>query len=112
MGTSIDLEDEPPPQLVDTAADEIKDDPVSVKVPITIVTGMFEASSLKPHMLTYPRISWSGQDDAVELHSHGGTRKEDSSYHEWYAQSLVDPFIAGANMSEEFGDCRFKSAFS
>lgn len=35
----MDLDDDAPPQLVDTAAVDRQDEEVQVKVPITIVTG-------------------------------------------------------------------------
>lgn len=48
----MDFDDDAPPELVDTTAGDLEQEEVSVKVPITIVTG-----NLKNHPLQYPKIN-------------------------------------------------------
>lgn len=76
-----------PPDLV-RAGVELDSEEKPVKVPLTIVTGLYSTRSRFPEVssgLTGEtcRVPWGGQDDAVELHSYCRTWKEDRRHHEW-----------------------------
>ncbi|SRR4051812_38904592 len=82
----MDLDDDVPPELVDTAV-AAPDEELTIKVPITIVTGM-PAFSIVPMrtLLTHEailRLSRSWKDNAAQLHPHSGAWQEDCRHHEW-----------------------------
>jgi hypothetical protein len=52
----MDFDDDAPPELVDIAANDV-DEEITVKVPITIVTGTTTSHYLS-HCLIFDRISW------------------------------------------------------
>lgn len=79
-----------PPDLVGTGV-EVEAEEKPVKVPITIVTGLYpltffvSSGFILDRVLTGAscRIPRGWQNDTVELHSHCRTWKEDSRHHEW-----------------------------
>lgn len=89
----MDFDDDAPPELVDVGQDANVIEEVTVKVPITIVTGMpcieyLQAFKNFRGLISFLRLPRSGKDDTAELHSHCSARQEDSRYYEWYGISL------------------------
>lgn len=81
----MDFDDEAPPELVNTAGLEERAQEITVKVPITIVTGEILHSIPKQmYILTAFRLSWSGKDNPSESHPHGSTWQENCRDYEWY----------------------------
>jgi hypothetical protein len=77
----MDSDDDAPPELVQTGAVPVESHEVTVKVPITIVTGM--AKSSNPIMLlTSVRISRCWEDYIAQLYPDGPTWQEDCSDYE------------------------------
>lgn len=82
----MDFDDDAPPELIDTTAtgeDGLEE--VTVKVPITIVTGNGPLLLFSVHrILNTHRILGCGENDIIELHPDRTTWKEDCRHHEWY----------------------------
>lgn len=85
----MNIDDDAPPELVDVSGGiQNFGEGVSVKVPITIVTGEIMNSASKNTGINYMadrinRISRRWEDDAIELHTYSPTWKKDCRYHEW-----------------------------
>lgn len=93
-------DDGPPPQLVDARAGPQEWEDASVKVPLTIVTGMPWRAvfyNQRPTMMLtdgdtlfeFHRLPGSRQDDAAQLHPHSSAREEDCRHHERFVKSLA-----------------------
>lgn len=85
----MNFDDDAPPELVEVSGG-IQDsgEGVSVKVPITIVTGEILTSASKNYIYVLiadriNRISRSWKDDAIKLHTYGPTWQKDCRYYEW-----------------------------
>lgn len=85
----MNFDDDAPPELVDVSGGiQSSGEGVSVKVPITIVTGEImngagKKTCTSSWLIELNRISRRWQDDAVELHTYSPTWKKDCRYHEW-----------------------------
>lgn len=77
----MDSDDEAPPELVQTGAVPVESHEVTVKVPITIVTGMAKSSNLRIS-LTLARISRRWEDYTAQLYPNGPAWQENCSDHE------------------------------
>lgn len=79
------LDDDTPPELVEAVVGP-QEEELTVKVPITIVTGMmyspFSSCRGLISWLAAHRISRRWQDHAAQLHPDGTTRQEDCRHHE------------------------------
>lgn len=84
---TMDFDDDAPPDLVDTTAGGLEEEEVTVKVPITIVTGNLTYHSLQQPKLTFSlRLSGCRENDTIKLHSYGPTWKENCCDYEWYVR--------------------------
>jgi hypothetical protein len=85
----MNFDDDAPPELVDVSGGiQNSGEGVSVKVPITIVTGEIINGAGKKYVYELKadriiRISRRWQDDAIELHTHSPAWQKDCRYHEW-----------------------------
>lgn len=81
----MDFDDDAPPELVDTAGLN-EDQEIAVKVPITIVTGMFQGLCVlqtSGAFFNMLRIPWCRKDDIVELYPHSTAWQENCRDYEW-----------------------------
>jgi hypothetical protein len=82
----MDIDDDAPPELVNTGVEKEAEE-IAIKVPITIVTGTVVRSVKRRGTAGertdgQHRVSWSGQDHTLELHSYSATWEEDCGYYE------------------------------
>lgn len=77
----MDFDDDAPPELVDTTANDV-DEEITVKVPITIVTGI-TICTYESTILIFDRLSRGWQNNTAQLHPHCPTWQKDRRYHEW-----------------------------
>lgn len=110
---TMDLDDDAPPELIDTGATGPEIEEVTVKVPITIVTGIPDRVYLIRISFYHSSVSDSGsrvsrrrQDDAAELHTHSRAWQKDCSHYERFVRFFSRGGSTMANLkSLEFGDC-------
>lgn len=103
----MDFDDDAPPELVDTAVDNVGEQEITTKVPITIVTGAYTTlktlNDLFFNLLC--RLPRRRQDNIAQLHLDSPTWQEGRCHYEWY---IFTPFMIAldtANREAEFGDC-------
>ncbi len=83
----MDFDDDAPPELVDIAGLAEENEDITVKVPITIVTGEIvhpTAGTNTQIYLTACRLPRSWKDNPSKLHPHRSTWQENCRDYEWY----------------------------
>lgn len=82
----MDFDDDAPPDLVQTDKAAPDTHEVTVKVPITIVTGKTKVGihDATRRLIMRKRVFGGWKNNSIELYLDGPTWQEDRSYNEWF----------------------------